>query len=259
MDYALPVGIAVFAWWSSTIVVMYRAGLPEGSYIATLAGATAALGAGLAALAGSVSTDGVAGVYLGFFAGLLIWAWHEVSYLFGFISGPQTEPCPPDVRGWQRFVLGVRTCVYHELLIVATAAMLAVVTWNGANRIALWTFCILWLMRWSVKLNIFLGVRNLHFEYLPPHLGYLSTFVRKRSMNELFPLSMIISVAAFLLLVAAASAAPATSAAGVGATLLATLLALAIFEHGLLVVNLDDGFLWRLGLRSRGDGGAAPG
>ena len=221
--------------------------------------ATAALGAGLAALAGSVSTEGAAGAYLGFFAGLLIWAWHEVSYLFGFVTGPQTEPCPPDVRGWKRFVLGVRTCVYHELLIVATAAMLAVLTWNGTNRIALWTFSVLWLMRWSVKLNIFLGVRNLHFEYLPPHLGYLSTFVRKRSMNELFPLSMFVSIAAFLLLVAAAVGAPASSASAVGATLLATLLALAIIEHGLLVVNFDDSFLWRLGLRSRRDGGTAPG
>ena len=78
-------------------------------------------------------------------------------------------------------------------------------------------------------------------------------------MNELFPFSMLVSVVVFLLLVAAAIAAPANSAAGVGATLLATLLALAIFEHGLLVVNFDDGFLWRLGLRSRGDSGAAAG
>ncbi len=238
---------------------MYRAGLPEGSYVATLAGATVALGAGLMALAGSTTAEGATGAYLGFFAGLLIWAWHEVSYLFGFVTGPRPEPCPPGVRGWKRFVLGIRTCVYHELLIVATAAVLAAVTWNTGNRIALWTFCVLWLMRWSVKLNIFLGVRNLHFEYLPPHLGYLSTFVRKRSMNELFPLSMIVSLGTFLLLVAAAIGAPATSAGGVGATLLATLLGLAILEHGLLVVNLDDSFLWRLGLRSREDGGAATG
>ena len=127
---------------------MYRAGLPEGSYIATLTGATGAFGAGLAALAASVSVDGAAGAYLGFFSGLLIWVWHEVSYLFGFITGPRTKPCPPGVRGWRRFVLGVRTCVYHELLIVATAAMLAIVTWNAGNRVALWTFCVLWLMRW---------------------------------------------------------------------------------------------------------------
>ena len=258
MDYALPVGIAVFAWWLSTIVVMYRAGLPEGSYIATLTGATVALGAGLLALAGSISVAGAAAAYLGFFSGLLIWAWHEVSYLFGFVTGPRTEPCPPEARGWDRFVLGLRTCVYHELLIVATAIMLAVATWNSDNRIALWTFCVLWLMRWSVKINIFLGVRNLHFEYLPAHLGYLSTFVRKRNMNELFPLSMFLSIGVFLLLVSAAIGAPAASTSGVGATLLATLLGLAIVEHGLLVVNLDDSFLWRLGLRSRDDGGAAP-
>lgn len=259
MDYALPVVTVVLAWWASTIIVMYRAGLPEGSYLKTLAGATFALAAGLLALFASVYAGGLAGVYLGFFAGLLVWVWHEVAYLFGFVTGPRPEPCPPDVRGWKRFVRGVQTCIYHELAIIATAAVLAIVTWNADNKMALWTFCVLWFMRWSVKLNIFLGIRNLHFEYLPAHLGYLKTFVRKRSMNELFPLSMLVSVSVFLLLVAAAIGAPAASAAAVGATLLATLLGLAILEHGLLVVNFDDSFLWRLGLRSRRNRRTAPG
>lgn len=259
MEYAVPVVTVVLAWWASTIVVMYRAGLPERSYLKTLAGATFALAAGLLALLASVYTGGVAGAYLGFFAGLLIWVWHEVTYLFGFVTGPRPEPCPPEVRGWQRFVRGVKTCVYHELAIIATAAVLAVVTWHGDSKVALWTFCVLWFMRWSVKLNIFLGVRNLHFEYLPAHLGYLKSYVRNRPMNKLFPLSMLASVSVFVLLVAAAVGAPAASATAVGATLLATLLGLAILEHGLLVVNFDDSFLWRLGLRSRRSRKAAAG
>ena len=178
MEYAVPVVTVVLAWWASTIVVMYRAGLPERSYLKTLAGATFALAAGFLALLASVYTGGVAGAYLGFFAGLLIWVWHEVTYLFGFVTGPRPEPCPPEVRGWQRFVRGVKTCIYHELAIIATAAVLAIVTWHADNKVALWTFCVLWFMRWSVKLNIFLGVRNLHFEYLPAHLGYLDARVR---------------------------------------------------------------------------------
>lgn len=256
MDYALAVGFAVFAWWASTVLVMYRAGLPRRSFVATLIGATVALGLGLFGFFTSLDDTSSSGAYLAFFSGLLIWIWHEVSYLFGFVTGPQTEACPEGVSDWKRFVLGVRTCIYHELAIITTAAVMAVSSWNAPNKVALWTFCILWLMRWSVKLNIFLGVRNLHIDYLPEHLRYLATFVRHRRMNELFPLSMLFAVACFLLLIGAAVGSGAGTAAQIGATLLATLLGLAIIEHSLLVVNLDDSFLWRLGLKSRRDRGA---
>ncbi len=259
MEYALPVCVAVFAWWASTVAVMFRAGLPESSYLKTLAGANLALAAGLICFFWSLRLDGAIAAYLGFFAGLLVWMWHEVTYLFGFVSGPRPEPCPPDVRGWARFVRGVETCVYHELAIVATALVLAVMSMGSSSKMALWTFSVLWVMRWSVKLNIFLGVRNLHMEYLPQHLAYLESFVRRRSMNELFPLSILLSVSIVLLLVSASIDAPAGSQSSVSATLLATLLVLAILEHVLLVVDLDDSFLWRIGMRSRGDGGAPSG
>lgn len=259
MDYALPIGITVFAWWLSTVVVMYRAGLHERSFTTTLIGATVALVLGLVAFAVSLHDASPSAAYLAFFSGLLIWVWHEVSYLFGFVTGPQPEACPPGVSDWRRFILGVRTCIYHELAIVTTAGLLAAASWGAPNKVALWTFCILWLMRWSVKLNIFLGVRNLHMDYLPEHLRYLGSFVRHRSMNELFPLSMLFAVACFLLLIAAAVGADPRSTTQIGATLLATLLGLAIIEHSLLVVNFDDSFLWRLGLKSRGKRGATAG
>ncbi len=251
MDYALPIAVTLFAWWSSTVLVMYRAGLPQRSFPMTLVGATVVLIAGLVAFGVSLQDASTTGAYVGFLAGLMIWAWHEVTYLFGFVTGPQPEACPPGVSDWRRFILGVRTCVYHELAIVLTAALLAVASWNAANKVALGTFCILWLMRWSVKLNIFLGVRNLHMDYLPEHLRYLSTFVRRRRMNELFPVSMFFATACFLVLGAAAIGADPGSATRIGATLLATLLGLAMIEHSLLVVNFDDSFLWRLGMNSR--------
>lgn len=258
MDYALPILITVLAWWTSTVTVMYRAGLPRGTFVATLAGATVALLAGVAVFLWSRDNATVYGAYAGFLAGLSIWAWHEVSYLFGFVTGPEPRACPPGVSSWQRFVRGVKTCVYHELAIVATALLLLWASWDSPNKVALFTFCILWLMRWSVKLNIFLGVRNLHAEYWPDHLEYLKTFVRHRRMNELFPWSMSLAVLSFVALVLTAAGAGDDAAARSGAILLASLLALAIIEHGLLVVNIDDGVLWRLGMRSREGSGAPP-
>ena len=257
MDFALPIAFAVLAWWTSTVLVMYRAGLPRRTFVATLAGATIAMLVGLAAFWWSRGNTSAVGAYVAFVSALAIWAWHEVSYLFGFVTGPQPEACPEGVGHWRRFVLGVRACAYHELAIIGTAALLAAASWNAPNKVALWAFCIFWLMRWSVKLNIFLGVRNLHSEYWPEHLAYLKSFVRQRRMNELFPFSMTMALAFFVAFVVTAAGAVDEPVTQLGATLLATLLGLAIIEHGLLVVNIDDSALWRLGLRSRRNGGAA--
>lgn len=256
MDFALPVIIAVAAWWSSTVVLIYRAGLAPGSFRATLGGATVVMLLGVGAVIASRDDASAVGAYAAFFGGLAIWAWHEVSHLFGFVSGPRPEACPPGASGWRRFVLGVKTCIYHELAVVATACGIAALVWSATNRVALWTFVILWLMRWSAKLNIFLGVRNLHEEFWPEHLEYLKTFVRRRSMNKLFPLSILLASTALAALAFVAISADGDLARRTGALLLATLLTLAIVEHGFLVLKLSDDVLWRPGLRSRRNSGA---
>ncbi len=256
MGYALPIMFAIAAWWLSTVVIIYRAGMPRRTHIATLLGATVVLLIALYLLFISRNDTSVTGAYLAFLGGLAIWGWHEVSYLFGFISGPRPEACPPDCRGWKRFVLGVKTCLYHELAVVATAGVLAAALWQAENKVGLWTFVVLWLMRWSAKLNIFLGVRNLHDEFWPEHLSYLKSFVRQRPMNELFPVSIVFATAAAILLVISAVSAGDDLAVRAGATLLATLLSLALLEHWLLVLRINDDALWRPGMRSRRDGGA---
>ncbi len=256
MGYAIPIVVAIAAWWLSTVLIIYRAGLPRRSFVATLVGATAILTIGIWALVMSRDSTGVSGAYYAFLGGLALWGWHEVSYLFGFISGPRPEPCPPDCTGWQRFVLGVKTCLYHEIAVLATVGVLAALLWNAENQVGLWTFVILWLMRWSAKLNIFLGVRNLHEEFWPEHLSYLTTFVRRRPMNELFPVSVLLATIGAIALVLSAGSAYEDLAWRAGATLLATLLALATLEHWLLVLRINDDVLWRPGMRSRRDGGA---
>jgi putative photosynthetic complex assembly protein 2 len=256
VDFALPVIVAVAAWWLSTVVLIYRAGLPPGSFLTTLVGTTVVMLLGVGAVVASRDDASAVGAYLAFFGGLAIWAWHEVSYLFGYVSGPRPKPCPPDASGWRRFVLGVKTCIYHELAVIATALGIAALVWGAANRVALWTFAVLWLMRWSAKLNIFLGVRNLHEEFWPDHLKYLTTFVRRRSMNKLFPLSIGLASVALAALAFVAIDADGDLARRTGAVLLATLLTLAIIEHGFLVLKLSDDLLWRPGLRSRRKSGA---
>ena len=257
MDIAFPVLAAIAAWWLSTIVLIYRAGLPAPSFRWTFAGTSVAMLVGVWAVLASRHDPSTAGAYVAFLGALAIWAWHEVSYLFGFVSGPRPAPCPRECSGWERFRYGIKACLYHELAVVVTAGLIWAATWQAENRVALGTFLILWLMRWSVKLNIFLGVRNFHAEFWPDHLRYLESFVRERPINALFPFSMLAAGTGLLLLGASAADAAAFSPRRTGALLLATLLALATIEHLLLVLKIPDERLWSLGLKSR-RGRAAP-
>lgn len=243
--------VAVVAWWASTAVILYRSGLGIGSYRRTFFGATLVLLSGIAALVVSMDDRSVFGAYLGFFGALAVFAWHEVSYLFGFITGSSSSPCPPDVRGWRRFVLGVKTSIYHELAVLATVVLLALASSGAANSVGLWTLVVLWLMRWSAKLNIFLGVPNLHIEFWPEHLEYLKSYVRVRPMNSFFPVSFVGAVAGIGVLTFYALASAPGSFDRSGAVLLTTLLLLAVLEHLLLVLRVADERIWLPALRSR--------
>ncbi|MEO1201347.1 MAG: putative photosynthetic complex assembly protein PuhE [Pseudomonadota bacterium] len=259
MDYALPVVFAIAAWWTSTVVLIYRAGLDKQTYPMTLAATTVVALLGVLLLVMTRNAASPAAPYLAFLGALSLWAWHEVSYLFGFVSGPRPEACPPDATGWRRFLFGIRASIYHELAIVATAVLLAFVTFDASNRVGLWTFVVLWLMRWSAKLNIFLGVRNLHEEFWPDHLSYLSSFTRTRNMNELFPWSIAAAAVGLLGLIIAAATAGEDTLQRTAAVLVATILALAMLEHCLLMLKVRDEMLWLPGLRSRRSDGAAAG
>ncbi|MEM9056676.1 MAG: putative photosynthetic complex assembly protein PuhE [Pseudomonadota bacterium] len=251
MDIVLPLLGTAFLWWFSTVVALYLIGLPTTTYRATFLCATGLGVVGVFAVVMSSTTTSALSAFVAFAGALAIWSWHELSYYLGFVSGPEPRPCPPDCTRPERFLRGVRASLHHELAIVATAAILLVASWQAPNQVGLWTFCILWLMRWSAKLNIFLGVRNVHMDFLPSHLQYLSTFMTNRPMNVLFPFSLLVAGAVAGWLIGEVRAADASAFAVTAGVAMATLLVLAIFEHLLLVMKLPDGVLWRLGTASR--------
>lgn len=251
MDYAVPIFVATAAWWLGTVVILYRAGMSSASFGRTLLGATALLIIGAYALVVSRNDPSELGAYLAFLGAVAVFGWHEVSYLFGFVSGPRPKPCPDDCNGWDRFLMGVMTCVYHEIAVVLTVLLLAALTLNAENQVGLWTLSVLWLMRWSAKLNIFFGVRNLHVDFWPEHLAYLKSFTRRRSMNSFFPVAMTLAGLCVVGLFSAAINAAPGSGTRTGAMLAATMLCLAMLEHLFLVVKVPDERLWKPGLRTR--------
>ncbi len=250
MDYGLAVTFALFLWWFSTGAVLYAVGLPKR---ARGWGMVALSGVALLSLVG-ISVSGADattfGAYCAFTCAIVVWAWHEMSFLTGLVTGPNAEACPSGSSGWPRFVAATQTLIYHELAIFVTIALVAALTWGAPNQFALWTLVVLWVMRLSTKFNVFLGVPNLTEEFLPSDLSFLKSYFRKRPMNLLFPVSVTLSSVATWLLIEQAASGPSGFAIA-GYTMLATLMALAVLEHWFLVLPLPVADLWRWGLSSR--------
>ena len=93
---------------------------------------------------------------------------------------PTRRPCAPGSSAPSRFVQAVGASVYHELFALLGAVALFVLTYGQPNRVALWTYVILWVMHSSAKLNMFLGVPNLGAEMLPDHLAFLTSFMARK-------------------------------------------------------------------------------
>jgi putative photosynthetic complex assembly protein 2 len=124
-------------------------------------------------------------------------------------------------------------------------------TWGGSNPTGLLCFAILWVMRQSAKLNVFLGVRNLNEDFLPSHLKYLQTYFTRKPMNSLFPVSVLVSTWLAVLVWQGATAERVNVFDATVLTFAGTLLSLAILEHWFMVLPLPSEALWAWGLRSR--------
>lgn len=243
-EQAYPVLFALFLWWFSTGVIIYLDGLPKRTYRWSIAGATGLAAIGLIGISWSTSNAQLSGIYCAFSCALLVWAWCEITFLMGVITGPRRTPCPPGISIGQRFWLSVEVLAHHEIALLIAGLMIAALTWGAVNTIALETFALLWIMRLSTKLNIFLGVPNVAAEILPPHLDYLKSYFRVRPFNWFFPFSLLMAATIFWALVNRAIAPETSSTEFAGLALLATLAGLGVLEHILLIIPLSPSALW---------------
>lgn len=251
-EYGLPALFTLLLWWGSTGLIIYLDGLRRETFRWTMLGATTLLCAGLAGLHTLAWEVGPMGAWLGFVCGVLCWAWIEIAFLTGAVTGPRRTAIAQSVRGWARFRAALAALLWHELAIVAMAGAIVLVTFGAPNQIGTWTFLAFWAMRQSAKLNVFLGVRNLSEAFLPEHLRYLESYFARRRMNVLFPISVAAGLIAAALLFLSAAAEDASRHEAVGFTLLGTLVALGLLEHVFMVLPVSADALWRWGLASRG-------
>lgn len=124
-----------------------------------------------------------------------------------------------------------------NLAIIAsfTASMLV---WGWMEMSLYMGYVMLWLMHLSARLNVFLGVRNVSAEFVPEHMAILRSFLRKRNMNPLFPVSCIFLVAFTIWLVFN------SGSENLPYTIAATLSLIGLLEHVLLMLPLPVEKLW---------------
>ena len=249
-DLIVPVLFAIFIWWFSTGVVLLLNGMPRTTFrwsvlISSVLAITALYG--LSHTAGKLN---VGNAYCAFTCALLVWGWHELTFLTGWLTGPRQQACTA-ASGWPRFSQAVAAILWHELGILAGGLAIAAITWNAANQVGLWTFVVLWVMRTSAKLNLFFGVRNLSEEFLPAHLTYMGSYFKRRRMNAFLPVCIVFSTLALFYIALRATNIDTPVADKVGLMLVGSMLAMAILEHFLLVMPLPSTALWRWAMRHR--------
>jgi putative photosynthetic complex assembly protein 2 len=250
-QYLAPIAFTLFVWWFSTGAIIYAGGLPRHTFRWTMLGMSAVSAGALYGLDLTKDDVSESSAYAAFTCAVLVWGWQEVGLLLGFITGPRRLPCPPDCHGGRRLLFALRTILYHEYALVVLAVAIFAIVSGSDNLIGLWTFAVLWAMRQSAKLNLFLGVRNLGEKLLPEHLRYLESYFERKAINPLFPFSIAASAAIAVLVWQQALADDATAFEVTGYTLVATLLTLAIVEHLFMILPLPADALWGWGLRSR--------
>jgi putative photosynthetic complex assembly protein 2 len=237
-----PILIALAVWWLGTGLVMLADGLPRASRRLTFAISTAIAAGGLVCIASSAHNISAQGAYAAFICAVLVWAWHELAFLGGWLTGPRRAAYSPHTAA-SRFTQAVQVILWHELALLLTLGLLCWLTWGAANPIATHTFALLWVMRLSAKLNLYLGVRNWGEAFLPPHLVYMASYFRRRRMNALWPVSVVGAVA--LVVLWSGAGLHAEGGLQTGSLLLATLLALAVIEHLMMVLPFPPERLWR--------------
>lgn len=241
--HVLPILAVIAIWFASTGLVAWLGHRRRETFARSLTGAGIVGVLGAVAIAVSAQSASTTAVYASFLGGLAVWGWHEMSFLMGAVTGPQKGPCPADARGFERFARATGVLIHHEIALAITALLLVGLSWSTANPTGAYAFALLFVLRLSSKLNIFVGVPNMSDELLPGHLSYLKSYFGPRRFHPALALSLVGCAALTGWLGATALA--ATGAAAISTSLLFALAALGTLEHLFLALPFRDGMLWR--------------
>jgi putative photosynthetic complex assembly protein 2 len=249
LTFGLPILFTIIVWWGSTGVILYLNGLPRATFKWSLAALSILAFGALGGLWLTSTDTSTSAAYWAFACGLTVWSWPTAAFYFGYLAGPRTTAFNPGV-GVSRFRAATETMAYQEVTYIFGAVLVYALT-AGGHQFGLWTYLLLWAMHTSGKLNMFFGVPNLSEEFFPPHLSYLTSYMRHRPMNLLFPLSVTLATIIGVTMIRLAGSAVPGSVDATGWLLLGTLTGLGVIEHWFLVLPIPAMALWNWSLSSR--------
>lgn len=244
LDLALTSVAACLVWWGSTGAILSLIGRSEATYRWSMLATTVSAVGALAVVVATRGTATAESAIAAFVATIVLWGMVEMAFLMGYIVGPRKDAPPPGASVGLRFKAAWGALAYHEIALAAALLLLLLLVQGEANTLAFRMYALLWLMRLSTKINIFLGVSNASEDLLPSRIAYLRHHFRKAAMNPLFPWSVTAATVITLVLAQEALRPDASAFEAISATLLATFAALAVIEHWLLVLPLPSTALW---------------
>jgi putative photosynthetic complex assembly protein 2 len=249
--HIVPFIVTVAIWFVATGLIAWADNRERATFSTSLMiGSIAGIAGLLVILLSSLSTQ-VWAVYLSFIGALMVWGWHELSFLTGASAGPRRGLADPSLTGLARFRQAAATVMHHEVALAVTALLLISLSWDVPNQIGATVFVLMFAMRLISKINLFVGVPNASSEMLPEQLVYLKSYFGPSRMTILLALSIAAIAAASGWFATLALAAPVGSAQMVGASLLTTLALLGVLEHLFLALPFRDGMLWGWALPQR--------
>ncbi len=247
----MPFIVTVAIWLVATGLIAWADNRERATFSTSLiVGSVAGIAGLIVILAASLSTE-VWAVYLGFVGALMVWGWHELSFLTGASAGPRRGLADPGLTGVARFRQAAATVMHHEVALAVTALLLISLSWDVPNQIGATVFVLMFAMRLISKINLFVGVPNSSSEMLPEQLAYLKSYFGPNRVTRLLIMSIAVLTGVTIWFAALALAAPVGSAAMVGASLLTTLALLGVLEHLFLALPFRDGMLWGWALPKR--------
>ncbi|WP_324076471.1 MAG: putative photosynthetic complex assembly protein PuhE [Erythrobacter sp.] len=249
--HIVPFMVTVAIWFIATGLIAWADNRERTTFSRSLMiGSVAGIAGLIVILFASLSAE-VWAVYLAFCGALMVWGWHELSFLTGAAAGPRRGLADPRLTGMARFRQAAATMMHHEVALAVTALLLISLSWNVPNQIGATVFVLMFAMRLISKINLFVGVPNSTAEMLPDHLAYLKTYFGPNRMTRLLIMSIAVLTGVTIWFAALALAAPLGSAEMVGASLLTTLALLGVLEHLFLALPFRDGMLWGWALPKR--------
>lgn len=248
----MPFIVTVAIWFVATGLIAWADNRERATFSASLIVGSIAGIAGLLVILVASQSVSVWAVYLAFIGALMVWGWHELSFLTGASAGPRRGPSDPSLTGVARFRQAAATVMHHEVALAVTGLLLVSLSWNAPNQIGATVFVLMFAMRLISKINLFVGVPNSTSEMLPEQLGYLKTYFGPNRLSVLLASSIAGIAGTTAWFASLALAAPVGSAAMVGASLLTTLALLGVLEHLFLALPFRDGMLWGWALPKRG-------